>query len=154
VTTGRDRRPRRRWAAALVVAIAAAGCGADLTGPPPDCDAAPALQPGNPQAGTLGVGDRRWGGAFIQYWSIQPRAPGRAQVQLTTVDFEPFLLLFDGRGTVIDQAFDPEPPAAGPRTATLDRVLPGACTLVGVSSWRAQGAGSYLVSLTWTEPGS
>lgn len=104
------------------------------------------------EAAALGPGDRRWGGAYIQYWSILADAPARARVQVSSTDFEPFLLLFDEGGAVVDQAFDPEPPDDALRTVSIEAHLRAPCTLLGVSAWSREGSGSYLLSFYWADP--
>jgi hypothetical protein len=148
LNAGRYRRSWRSRTTGLAL-LALVGCGQDLTAPPPPCDDAPVLTAGATATGVLGTGDARWGGAFIQYWAVHTPVPARARISVTSTAFEPFLLLFDARGAVLHQGYDPDPAQDGLRKAVLDAALDTGCTLVGVSSWRAGTAGAFAVSLSW-----
>jgi hypothetical protein len=119
----------------------------------PPCVDAPVLLAGPPLTGALGPGDRRRGGAFIDYYAIYPPASTTGRIQLTSTSFDPFLLLFDESGQALEQAYDPEP-GDGVRTAILIWPLERRCYLVGASSWRPDSVGGYILSVQWEDPAS
>jgi hypothetical protein len=148
---GPTRRRRRAIIALLAAACAATGCAGEPTAFTPPCADTDILLAGSPLASALGPGDRRRGGAYIDYYAIYPAGPSTATVQLTATSFDPFLILFDETGLALDQAFDPDP-GTGVRTVVLTWYMDQRCYLVGASSWEADATGGYLLSLQWTDP--
>lgn len=151
LAAGSTRRRHRAVVALLPLACAAIACAGEPTAVTPPCADTSILLAGSPLAAALGPGDRRRGGAYIDYYAIYPAGPATATVQLTSTEFDPFLILFDETGNALEQAFEPEP-GSGVRTATLTRHLDQRCYLIGASSWEADATGAYLLSLQWSDP--
>jgi hypothetical protein len=145
------RRPGRAGAILLGLALVTA-CRDDPAIVTPPCGQAPELVPGSTVTAALGPGDPRRAGPYIHYYTLWPATALAVRIELVSAAFEPFLYLFDASGAVVDQGYGGEP-GAGASAVAVERVLGAGCHAVGVSSWSADGTGSYLLSVEVAGPG-
>jgi hypothetical protein len=145
----RQRRTRRTLTVLLAV-LAPLGCGDDGVAPLPACAAAPRLVPGQAVTTTFAPGDPRRGGAPIHYYAVLPAGEASVRISMTSGTVDPFLLLLDGGGQVIAQAFDPVP--AQFQRAVLERRLEPGCHLLAATTWSRGLTGPYSLLLEVATP--
>lgn len=131
----------------VVGVLLTAGCTEDPTGAPPVCGDAPRLTIGQSIDGSLSSGDRRFEGAYIDYYAILLADTTALNIRMTATDIDPFLYLFDEARAVVAQAYAANPKPSGVReTAALTgRYAPG-CHLLGATSWN-DATGAYTLRL-------
>jgi hypothetical protein len=144
----KSRNPTRlpwRWTVAALGVVAAMSCADDPTAVVPPCGEAAELVPGETVTGTLGPGTARRGGSYIQHYTVWPVDSMDVLIVMSSAAVEPFLLLFDEAGRVIDQAMG-EPVPGGGHTAVLERRI-GACHTIGATTWAPDSRGRYALRL-------
>lgn len=143
--------PPARAATSLLVAgilLAATACGGSPTATVPQCGSAADVAPGDSIDGTLGAGDTRFDGAFIDYYTLELDAARQITIAQASADFDPLILVFDADGEIIAQAFqhDGSPPGTL-ETATMTRAFDAGCFLIGASVWDRGDTGVYTLTI-------
>jgi hypothetical protein len=134
-----------RWSVLALGVVAAMSCADDPTAVVPPCGEAAELVPGETVTGALGPGTARRGGSYIQHYTVWPADSTDVLIVMSSPAVEPFLLLFDGSGRVIDQAMG-EPVPGGGHTTVLQRRLAG-CHTIGATTWAPDSRGGYTLRL-------
>lgn len=119
----------------------------------PSCAGEYELVLGDTVLGALEAGDRRFAGAYIDYFSLELAADSTlAAVTMTSSDLDPLIFVFV-EGDTTYQAVDSVGAEPGlPETASWaspdSMPLPAGCHLIGASSWAIDGSGGYTLSVT------
>lgn len=147
MTARRDAARVSRWLCVAAAALFPSACGDDPTAIAPECEAVPALVPGEAVSGALGRSDPVYEGAHIDFYGLRLTRTTTTTLTMSSTSLDPFLYLFGPGMEVITQHFAPEPTGPGElETASVTWTLEPGCHLVGASAWTPDTTGVYRLT--------